>query len=108
MTGKYYHTTDTCPTNPTMNVTYSYDNNGVNEGWGRRTSMTDSSGSTSWAYDIRGRVTQETKTITGSGTFVTQWSYNSADMLHTMTYPANNASALGGNLNLCLPAPRHP
>jgi RHS repeat-associated protein len=45
-------------------------------------------------YDTRGRVTQETKTI-GTDAFVTQWSYNAADMPVTMTYPANNTGGAG-------------
>jgi YD repeat-containing protein len=43
--------------------------------------MEDASGSTSWDYDSRGRVTKETKTISNSGTFVSQWGYNSADLV---------------------------
>jgi hypothetical protein len=39
-------------------------------------------------------VTQETKTL-GTDTFVTQWSYNAADMPLTMTYPNDNTGALG-------------
>ena len=48
---------------------YRYDA-GTN-GAGRRTSMSDASGSTAWTYDDRGRVTQESKTISGGGTFKT-------------------------------------
>lgn len=69
-------------------VSYTYDV-GTN-GKGHRTSMTDGSGSASWTYDSRGRMTQESKVITGSGTFKTQWSYNSADLVVTMTYPGDN------------------
>ncbi len=74
-------------------VNYTYDV-GTN-GNGHRTSMTEGSGSASWTYDARGRMTQETKAISGSGTFVTQWTYNSADLMATMTYPANNSSGTG-------------
>jgi RHS repeat-associated protein len=35
-------------------------------------------------------MTQESKVITGSGTFKTQWGYNSADMVNSMTYPGDN------------------
>ena len=87
--GKTYSGTD-CST-PAVTYTYDYGTNGK----GHRTGMTDGSGSTSWTYDSRGRMTQETKTITGSGTFVTQWIYNSADLVSTMRYPANNSSGLG-------------
>jgi len=68
LTGKHYRTDTNCPTNnPTLNVSYSYDStaNG-NKGIGRRTGMSDPSGSTSWVYDERGRVLTETKTINGT------------------------------------------
>ena len=48
-----------------------------------------SSGSASWTYDARGRMASESKTITGGGTYLTQWTYNSADLPVTMTYPDN-------------------
>ncbi|RIK26730.1 MAG: hypothetical protein DCC54_05680 [Anaerolineae bacterium] len=57
-TGKTY---SGCPA--TGAVTYTYDA-GTN-GKGRRISMTDASGSTSWLYDSRGRVRKETKVISG-------------------------------------------
>jgi RHS repeat-associated protein len=53
----------------------------------RRTGMTDASGSTTWDYDSRGRMTSETKTVTGAGTYTTAWTYNYADQVATMTYP---------------------
>ena len=71
-------------------VSYGYDafTPGANYGRGKRTSMTDGSGSTSWVYgDVRGRLTKETKTITGGGTFVTEWAYDAADLLTWMRYP---------------------
>jgi hypothetical protein len=56
---------------------YIYDSiTGGNEGVGKRTSMTDGSGSASWVYNILGQLTKETKTITGSGTFLTEWNYD--------------------------------
>jgi len=67
-----------------INTTYTYDV-GVN-GTGRRTSMTDTSGSTGWTYDSRGRLILETKTISGYS-YSTQFAYNSADLLTATTYP---------------------
>ena len=61
----------------------------------QRSGMQDGSGWTAWSYDARGRITQESKTITGSGTFVTQWGYNSADQVTWMKYPANNTGGIG-------------
>ncbi|MBN2116476.1 MAG: hypothetical protein JW730_07895 [Anaerolineales bacterium] len=73
-----------------VNTVYTYDE-GAN-GPGQRTSMNDDSGSASWAYDARGRMIQETKTINQAipqipFSFITSWAYNSADLPITMTYP---------------------
>jgi len=68
-----------------VNTTYTYDA-GLN-GMGRRTSMTDASGTAVWEYDTRGRAKKETKTLTGNPSYITQWTYNSADLPLTMTYP---------------------
>ena len=81
----------------TTEITYSYDY-GMN-GKRHRTGMTDGSGNTSWTYDSRGRMTQETKVITSSGTFKTQWSYNSADLVSSMTYPADASGNTGEVVN---------
>ncbi|HKY54988.1 MAG TPA: hypothetical protein VJM08_11810, partial [Anaerolineales bacterium] len=67
-----------------VSTSYAYDV-GVN-GKGQRTSMNDASGSTSWLYDTRGRVTKETKVISNQS-FVTEWAYNAADLLTWMKYP---------------------
>jgi YD repeat-containing protein len=74
----------------TAAVSYGYDAfaAGTNYGRGKRTSMTDGSGSATWRYgDVRGRLTQETKTITGGGSFVTEWTYDAADLPTWMRYP---------------------
>lgn len=70
-----------------VNVDYDYDDiaNG-NKGKGRLTSMEDNSGSTEWFYDTRGRVTKKTNTI-DTTEFITRWTYNTADLPVTMTYP---------------------
>ncbi len=79
----------TSKSGPGLSVTYGYDAyDGVSQfGRGQRTSMTDGSGSTTWTYDRRGRVTQESKTITGAGTFNTSLTYDAADRVRTLTYP---------------------
>ncbi len=74
-------------------VTYSYD--AGTYGKGHRTGMNDGSGSTSWTYDNRGRVTQEIKVIGDTESFKTLWGYNSADMVSSMTYPASNNGTTG-------------
>lgn len=57
--------------------------------------MVDASESTSWVYDARGRVTEESKVINGEGTFKTRWSYYADDQVKTMTYPGGNAGQTG-------------
>ncbi len=66
---------------------YWYDEADHGFGIGRRTSMNDTSGSTSWTYDERGRVTQESKTIGSAGPFVTEYTYDALDRVEDMTYP---------------------
>jgi RHS repeat-associated protein len=98
VTGKHYRSDDSCPASyTTPGVSYAYDA-GTN-GKGQRTSMTDASGSAFWTYDTRGRMTKETKTVSGAGTFVTQWGYNSADNVIWMKYPGGNASQTGEQVN---------
>ena len=80
--GKTYSTgTADCPADPgyaSYAVKNYYDqdenNTAVTNGLGRRTVLLDASGNARWLYDLRGRTTQETKVIsgTGGGTFVTQ------------------------------------
>jgi hypothetical protein len=67
-------------------------------GTGQRTGMSDISGWTTWTYDQRGRTTRERKTITDSGTFVSQWGYNSSDMVVSMVYPGGNNGQAGESL----------
>jgi len=81
------------PSDPnSYTITYTYDSTaGGNYGIGRRTGMTDLSGSTAWIYDARGHVLQESRTVKDGtvviGTYNTSWTYNSAERVTTMTYP---------------------
>ncbi len=87
LTGKAYSgTPDECDDTPDASYTYD-DTSGGNYGAGHRTGMSDGSGSTAWVYDSRGRLIEENRTITGQGAFVTQWTYNNADLPVTMEYP---------------------
>ena len=65
--------------------TYSYDQ-GANA-LGRLTGITDSSGTSAYAYDARGRLTQETRTIGGQA-YVTAYSYDAAGRLASITTPS--------------------
>jgi YD repeat-containing protein len=98
LTGKHYRTDNDCPSSPTLNVGYIYDQ-GTN-GVGQRTRMDYGAGSyTTWSYDARGRLQYETQVIDGSGIFQTQYAYNSADLPVWMRYPANNTGEQGEIVN---------
>jgi RHS repeat-associated protein len=93
--GKSYHSgisnldAFSCPGLSAASVRYTYDayTPPSNYGRGQRTGMSDSSGFTAWFYDARGRVIREEKTVAGIGTFVTQYTYDAADRVASMTYP---------------------
>ena len=68
-------------------VTYTYDStDGDNYGKGQRTGMTDALGATSYKYDDRGRLIEETRTI-DSVDYTTQFAYDGADRVTSSTYP---------------------
>ena len=75
----------TYPASPAENVTYTYDT-GTN-GIGRLASISDASGSITFAYDDRGNVTAETRVIDGQS-YATAYSFDLADKLTAMTYPS--------------------
>jgi YD repeat-containing protein len=65
----------------TAPVSYAYD------AAGNRTSMTDGLGAMSYNYDQLSRLTSETRTITGVGTYPLSYDYNLADELTSVTNP---------------------
>jgi RHS repeat-associated protein len=67
----------------TPNVSFSYD------AAGNRTSMADGLGSVSYAYDQLSRLTSETRTFSGVGSFALNYSYNLAGELTSITNPWN-------------------
>jgi RHS repeat-associated protein len=93
--GKNYQSNATCPGSAsTYTVAYGYDAaDEDNNGQGQRTSMQDLSGSTTWEFDLRGRVIHEQKTIQdpiGSldlGTYHTWYAYHADDSLSQMVLP---------------------
>ncbi len=106
--GKTYRGDTNCPGDPgygsyTVKNYYDRDENNtaVANGLGRRTVLMDGSGNTRWLYDLRGRVTQETRVISGAsgGTFVTRWDYDSADRVKWQKYPADNTGQVGEQVN---------
>jgi len=70
-------------------VTYTYDSTaGGNYGKALRTGMSDVSGITSYIYDTRGRLSQETRTISGTS-YATSYTYDDINRVNTITYPTN-------------------
>jgi len=88
LTGKTYSDQE-----PAVSYTYSQSNClGLTSCYnvGRRTGMTDGSGSTEWAYDKMGTVWKQQKTI-GSATHSTSYTYNLDGSMATLTYPSGHA-----------------
>ena len=101
LTGKSYQTTTACPTgqpaSPVVSYTYDYRSvlgNEQNMGIGRRTGMTDQTGSTGWVYDARGRVTREKKTVDGT-TYSSRYTYRADDQVETTIYPDGEVVTTG-------------
>ncbi|MBA3943797.1 MAG: hypothetical protein H0X37_04465 [Herpetosiphonaceae bacterium] len=86
-------TTKTYPDTPSMSAaTYHYDEAGVPNGKGQRTSMTNAAATTQWQYDARGHQVRETWTIPGmSSTRGLARIYDSAERVATIQYLTNNA-----------------
>ena len=63
----------------TPNVSFEYDSAG------NRTSMTDGLGSVSYAYNTLSRMTSETRTFTGVGSYTLSYDYNLAGQLKSIT-----------------------
>ncbi|MCI0474929.1 MAG: hypothetical protein L0Y55_01665, partial [Anaerolineales bacterium] len=103
--GKNYQTSATpCPTPDPNNyvITYAYDQGTNAQGQtqkGFRTSMSDTSGSASWQYDMLGRVLKESKTITGApaNPYNTVYTYNTLGQALTMKYPDNETVSASYN-----------
>ncbi len=106
LTAKSYTLSATC-TSPAASYFYdqtSYNGLTIANGVGRRTGMSDGSGSTAWSYDALGGVLIEQRTINGSTslTKTTTYTYNLDESVATITYPSGRMitytpSASGGN-----------
>lgn len=77
-------------TDPAETVTYTYDT--CTNGKGRLCSIVDKTGTTTYAYDIKGRVTAKSQT-NGALTQSIAYSYNAAGQLGTITYPSGKVVA---------------
>jgi RHS repeat-associated protein len=75
------------PSDPTQNVTFTYDSTSVTYGIGRLTGRIDPSGSYTFYYDAQGNLIKEEKTISGI-LYTTQYGYNKNNVLTSITYPS--------------------
>ena len=76
-------------------LTYTYDNIAISpNSKGRLSQVTDGSGSTTYAYDARGRVVTKTQAA-GSTTLTVRYAYNTAGQLASLTTPGNNVVQYG-------------
>ncbi len=80
--------TTTYPADGRQNVVYTYDQTGSSYGFGigKLTSVTDAAGALSHSYDERGNLLTEQR-IGGGKTLATQYAYDAAGRIATMTYP---------------------
>lgn len=86
-TGKSYSGSGACGSTPS--VTYTYDSTASgNKGIGRRTGMSDGSGSTSWFYNSLGQVTNQTRTV-DSTNYSLDFTYDTLNRLLTQTLPSS-------------------
>ncbi len=69
------------------NVTYRYDEPAAGFGIGRLTSVRDSSSSTTYVYDARGNVVQETRVVAAQS-YITSYAYDLANHIVQITYPS--------------------
>jgi len=81
----------------TILAQYTYDDTASgNMGKGKRTGMTDASGSMNSKYDSRGRLTEEKRTV-DSTIYTTSFTYDGADRVTTITYPDGDVVTNGFN-----------
>ncbi|MDR3415975.1 MAG: RHS repeat-associated core domain-containing protein [Nevskia sp.] len=72
----------------TIAYTYDQSDSAHGSGIGRRTSMTDPTGSTNWTYDAWGNITKKVAKV-GAVTQTTSWGYDAATgLLTSMTTPS--------------------
>lgn len=91
LTGVAYPTTS-------LNVAHSYDSPSVSFGIGRRTGMTDPSGTSVFHYDRRELLTKELKTI-GSRTYTTEYRFDKTGNLKQVLHPADDPATRQGQVD---------
>ena len=80
---------------PGEDVTYTYDSQAAGDfGAARVTGISDETGSTSFAYDERGNLVSDKRTVEGHA-YVTRYAYDIADRLIQMEYPSGHQVRYG-------------
>jgi len=74
------------PSDPSQNISFTYDSPSVTNGIGRLTGRVDPSGSYTFYYDAQGNLNKEEKTIS-SILYTTQYNYNKNNILTSIAYP---------------------
>jgi YD repeat-containing protein len=87
----YPATTSITGNGPAQTITYQYDS--CPNGKGRLCSFTDRTGTTSYSYDVQGRVLSKTQTV-GGLTQTVAYRYNAAGQMDEMTLPSGKKVAL--------------
>ncbi|MFN7113980.1 MAG: hypothetical protein ACK4PK_06435 [Alphaproteobacteria bacterium] len=90
-------TSVTYPNDTAQNVAFGYDS--CTGGAGRLCSVTDASGTTTYAYDLLGRVTEVEETRSGPLTFTTAYEYDLAGVVTKITLPSGREVTYGLNAN---------
>ncbi len=80
------------PSDPLLDVTYTYDEN-IN-GIGRLTRIDDAIGHTSYTYDSWGNITSQTQVVSGN-TYTLSYGYNADNQLNSITYPSGQVVTYG-------------
>jgi RHS repeat-associated protein len=80
-------TSITFPASPSENRTLTYDEPAVLHGTGFLTGVTDQAGHMDFAYDARGNLIRDSRTLGATG-YETRYSYDPADRFSSITYPS--------------------
>lgn len=80
---------------PTLNLTYSYDSPSAAYGVGRRTEVSDAVGTSTFTYTSRGMLAEETRVIDGAA-YVTAYAYDKDDNRIRVSPPSPNRLAYQG------------
>lgn len=92
-------TTVAYPTQPSINVTFSYDSTaGGNAGVGKLTGVSDSAGAIQWRYNVFGEITEESRTI-DSQSYSIGYERDAYGQIVKLVYPSGREVEFGRGLD---------